>query len=131
MIVGGSGKFTITITGAEALEKLLQSVPNKSKDKVASALRDIAIDLKQKSSDLAPVDKGALRGSAYSITDASGDKLDAEIGFREVYATRQHEELEWQHPNGGQAKYLEQPYKENLPKYTDMIANAVKEAVES
>lgn len=45
------------------------------------------------------------------------DRLDVEVSVNQVYAARQHEETEWNHPLGGQAKYLEQPFRENASRY--------------
>lgn len=51
----------------------------------------------------APVDDGGLRKSGRMILD----DLDATVRFTAPHAWLQHEKLEYQHPNGGQAKYLE------------------------
>lgn len=37
-----------------------------------------------------------------------------EIGFDTPYAARIHEDLQMNHPNGGEAKYLEKAYRRNL-----------------
>lgn len=110
-----------------------------------------AEDLAGKAQQLAPVDEGTLRGSA-SITllvngtrfDGSGAKaaaesavraaalagrpitLDAEVSFNTVYAARQHEELDWEHPRGGQAKYLEGPLLSGSARYSRIIALAAQ-----
>ena len=55
----------------------------------------------------APVDNGILRGSAAVTQTSFADAGTAAVSFDTVYAARQHEELGWAHPNGGQAKYLE------------------------
>lgn len=39
--------------------------------------------------------------------------MEVVLSFNEVYAARQHEETEWQHPLGGQAKYLESVMQEH------------------
>lgn len=128
MITGGKhGQIKITIEGDEALGKILQSIPEKAKDAAHSELKKIALDLMGKAQQLAPVDTGDLRGSAFNEVDG----LEAVVGFTEPYATRQHEEMEWEHPKGGQAKYLETPYKENLPEYVKGMGETVRKAVES
>lgn len=45
------------------------------------------------------------------------------------YALRQHEELGYKHPKGGQAKFLEQPFSENEQKYIDMLKSIPDEAL--
>lgn len=45
------------------------------------------------------------------LAEAVGDgHLIGAVEVDQVYAHRQHEELFWKHPEGGQAKYLEQPW---------------------
>lgn len=108
-----------------------------------------AEDLAGRASRLAPIEEGTLRGS-FAVTliingtrfegpgsrhaaDAAvraaalaGGKVrfEAEVSANTIYAARQHEELDWQHPLGGQAKYLEGPFLEQAPRYTRLIARA-------
>lgn len=49
-----------------------------------------------------------------------------EIVFDAVYAARQHEELSWKHPQGGQAKYLETAIKMHLPELEAMVGIGIK-----
>lgn len=49
------------------------------------------------------------------------------VGFNQVYAHRQHEELGWKHPHGGQAKYLSTPLYANAGIYLQRLADAVLE----
>jgi hypothetical protein len=64
---------------------------------------------------LAPIEEGTLRASGELEVTRTVDAYTAEVSFNEVYAARQHEETEWRHPLGGQAKYLEQPVKAAVP----------------
>lgn len=50
-----------------------------------------------------PVDTGVLRASGVASTDGRR----AAVSYDTPYAARQHEEIGWHHPKGGQAKYLE------------------------
>lgn len=129
MIIGGKGKFFIEVKGARELDALLKTMPDRAKAATRKALQDSAADLKQKAIDLAPKKTGDLRGSAFYQTEISATGLEAIVGFDEPYATRQHEELDWKHTDG-QAKYLETPYKENLPTYVDNIGAAIKGVLE-
>lgn len=63
--------------------------------------------------------------------EAACDRLAEKIGagvvqgkveVDQVYARYQHEGLDFQHPRGGQAKYLEQPLYANVPLYMQDIA---------
>jgi len=119
-------QITFEIKGSKELNDLLKGIPKRAKDAVRSELKEVMKDLKGKSQDLAPVETGDLKGSAY--TDL--DDLQGEVGFTEPYALRQHEELEYKHPKGGQAKYLEQPYKQNRDRYIKSIGEAVRKVFE-
>lgn len=66
-----------------------------------------------------PIDEGTLRGSAAVKTV---DAHTVQVGFHTRYATRQHEELGWRHPKGGQAKYLESVLIENQAEIKELIA---------
>ena len=92
-------------------------------DTVEDALLDCGNDLQQKSVDITPKDTGALRGSAFTETE-SGSNPSVVVGFDEEYAIFVHENLEAHHPIG-QAKFLEQPLKENADKYVDYIGKKV------
>lgn len=94
----------------------------------------------------APIETGELRGSmevAYLVNGARFEgagafaaamvetiaaaaagvlrTLDVEVSANTIYAARQHEELDWSHPLGGQAKYLEGPLVERAPRYSRII----------
>ena len=107
------------------LAKKISGVKNMSK----SAIRDVSFDLKGNSQDLAPVDTGDLRRSAYTKFEDRPGGFTGEIGYGAEYAYEQHENLEYRHPQGGQAKYLEQPLKENLGKYARYIKDKSKGAM--
>lgn len=51
------------------------------------------------------------------------------VSFNTVYARRQHEELEWEHPKGGKAKYLEDPFNRLKSKVRRLVDAAVKKAL--
>lgn len=117
--------MNITIKGMPELQSILKNMPINTKDAVHSELVNITQDLKGKSQRLAPVDLGDLRGSVFAEVEG----LDGTVGFTEPYALSQHENLGFKHPKGGEAKYLETPYKENKDKYVDAIGKTVKKAV--
>lgn len=107
-------------------------------------------DLAGKAARLAPVEEGTLRGSV-SVTvivngirhDGAGGMaaatararaaalagrdlaIDVEVAANTIYAARQHEETSWEHPLGGQAKYLEQPFREMVPRVERLLELAI------
>lgn len=65
----------------------------------------------------APVEEGTLRASGELEVDVdhAAGRVTAELSFNQIYAARQHEETEWEHPLAGEAKYLERPLQESAP----------------
>ena len=51
------------------------------------------------------------------------------ISFNTPYARRQHEELGYNHPRGGKAKYLETPFNANKKKVIKYAERKIKEAL--
>ena len=119
--------MNITVKGMPELQKILKNMPSKVEGAVHKEMKTIVEDLKGKAQLLTPVgETGDLQGSAF----AEVEKLDGVTGFTSPYALKQHEELGFRHPKGGQAKFLETPYKENQDKYIEAIRKAAKGAVE-
>jgi hypothetical protein len=82
--------------------------------------------LKSKSMPLVPIDTGDLRGSG-NVREASPAELEAQVGYSTPYAVAVHEDLAANHPNGGQAKYLEEPAREHEGTMLSIISDALKE----
>lgn len=112
----------------ELTNKLNKSVSQIS-DTVQSALLDCGNDLQQKAQDLTPVDTGALRSSAFTESDRQGKNPSVIVGFEEEYSIFVHENLEAHH-NIGQAKFLEQPLKENADKYVEYVRDKVQDLID-
>lgn len=94
------------------------------------ALLECGQDLKGKSQDEAPIDLGDLKGNCNeSDPEDITEGTIVKVGYSLSYALRQHEHTEYNHPKGGKAKYLEDPYKKNQGKYLRYIGNKIKEAL--
>lgn len=74
---------------------------------------------------------GTLRASGVALPPVwDGDRCIGVIGFGGAasdYAARQHEDLTYQHKDGQQAKYLEQPFDEEAPQLLGRIADGMQE----
>ena len=68
-----------------------------------AALVEVATEVLKRAQTLAPVLDGKLKGSGR----VEVDDLEVRVVFRAPHAWIQHERLDYQHPHGGQAKYLE------------------------
>lgn len=93
------------------------------------SLERSATDLQKKSSDQAPVDIGDLRANCnVGPIKETGTGISITVGYSLPYAIRQHEELDYRHPKGGKAKYLEDPYNENINSYRNDLAQSIRTA---
>lgn len=76
---------------------------------------------------IVPLDEGTLQHSG----KATVNEVDLEgiVSFDTPYAVRQHEDLTLHHANGRQAKYLETPWRDNAPRFAQIIAEQIKRAL--
>lgn len=95
---------------------------------VIGAVERIGEDLLGKAQRDAPVEEGTLRASGELDIDQDGDGVWAEVSFNTIYAARQHEELDYAHPKGGRAKYLEANLMADQARYERIIGLAVRAA---
>ena len=97
------------------------AVKNNIGKAVRQALRDIGYDLKDKSVNRAPIDTGKLRKSCRVDRSELAKNCIIRVGYSpdvDHYSVIQHERLDFNHPRGGEAKYLENPFNENRERYT-------------
>lgn len=85
-------------------------------------LRMAAEAVLQESNARVPFRDGHLKASG--STAVSGDQ--AAIGYSIIYAARQHEEVGWAHPQGGQAKFLETAVTAKSGEVGKILAQAIK-----
>ena len=99
--------MALYLTGVEAAMSQIASILSRIPDTGAEGMNDVVLDIGSRAADRAPVETGALRGSMEHSVTVEGDEIVGEIRFTEKYAAAQHEHLEYNHPLGGEAKYLE------------------------
>ena len=58
-----------------------------------------------------------------------GDAVVGEVGFNTPYALVQHERLDFNHPKGGKAKYLESNLTEHADRYQANLQDHLREAL--
>lgn len=68
-------------------------------------------EVKEKAVEDAPLDTGALKESVR----INYNKNSISISFNTPYAAVQHERLDFNHPKGGKAKYLEDAFNDVVP----------------
>ena len=105
------------------LNALLEQVPGMT----AEGVHNAAIDIGSRASERAPVESGDLRGNCNTDdVTIEEDVVTANISFNLPYAARQHEHVEYKHPLGGEAKYLERAALEKAEEVRIMTAKALK-----
>jgi hypothetical protein len=117
------------------------------------ALRTGAEAILTEAIDETPIDTGTLRRSGtvtvgalpdvaqvYEAAESGTEMKDAfpgvagkekavYISFNTPYARRQHEELDYEHPLGGKAKYLEDPFNRNKNKVLKYAEKQIRKAL--
>lgn len=76
---------------------------------------------------LVPLDESALQNTGTPSVDKGS--LTAMVSYDTPYAARQHEELDWRHAPGRQAKYLEQPLNAERATVLDLVAAQMRRAL--
>jgi len=144
--------FSMEWEGIEELHECLDKIDKVTAEKIVFAMAENTEDLLGKSMRIAPIDEGTMIGSASARVNqveiargskggtptTTGGKPDAkpgqvvvgEVSYNTPYALRQHEDLTFKHLPGRQAKYLEQPLKENVTKYMENLREAMAKGME-
>ena len=143
----------------ERVKKGLEKAGETAYQAAKNEMINIIFDLLGEAMRRAPVKDGTLRGSGLAKvndtqvahTEKTGtgaaqviedfkagrislekmiNDLSGEVVFNTPYATIQHEELEFEHPRGGEAKYLENSLKEKSGEYIKGLADAIDSALD-
>lgn len=121
-----------TFAGLADLRANLQAVQRHTKEAMILAAVKHANKVMNVSKGLVPIETGKLMISGEVqepvVTDSSVS-VDLVYGSEEPtsnYAAVQHERLDFNHPRGGQAKYLEQPLLAMADDLTHELAETVK-----
>ena len=104
-------------------------VEGKLSKAVEDAVTSAGADLLRRSNQKVPIDTGDLAGSGSMSVDREQNRIEASIGYNTPYAVEVHENLKAFHPNGGEAKFLENAYTENAPGYERLIEDALRESM--
>lgn len=80
---------------------VLTEIENAAREALLQTARDVLAESKRR----VPVDDGDLRKSGRVTPDRDG--LEVRVRYVSPIAWLQHERLDYRHPRGGEAKYLE------------------------
>lgn len=132
-----------TLEGLNDAIKKIQTAVDKMEHGSAQGLADALLFVGTESQNKAPVELGDLRGSLSVEIDGSqyaqgikgggisvkGDipdnALSGSVSYNTPYAAAQHEHTEYNHPLGGQAKYLESVLTSEQDRILQLIGGAV------
>lgn len=96
-------------------------------DQTEDGMREIVADIRARAVELAPVDTGTLRGTAYDDVEVQGEQVVGSVHFPEVYAAYQHEHTEFDHDGrDGGSKYLEKAMLEKADQIRQKLAEALQ-----
>lgn len=88
---------------------------------------EFVADLGANAAERAPIKDGYLRGSMTFSVETDGDTVTGEVRFTEKYAAVQHERVDFHHPLGGEAKYLERAALDKYEQLKQKIADRLGE----
>lgn len=118
----------VTLIGEERLLAVLSRLEN-AEQALGRALYEEANRIFNESQLLVPVDTGTLRSSGQVTLPEQGPRgVSVTIGYGGAaapYAIYVHERLDLNHPNGGQAKYLEEPVMAAADGIADRLADTL------
>lgn len=125
---------TRAIRGAMAdLQWNLQRAIESIEGVTAEALHYGLLPIYEESQRLVPVDTGALKASGYLEVETRSDNIIAEVGYarggQPFYAVIVHENLEFHHKDGTQAKFLEHAIDLHLDEVQPRIVEYMKGAL--
>lgn len=81
--------------------------------------------LLEKSNELAPYDDGDLHESGQAVAEGTSGA----VGYSAEHAVKQHERLDFNHPRGGQAKFLETAMLANASEIQSAIAEKLRDVL--
>ncbi len=108
------------------MEKRIRDLQREFPKRVARAqMAEARIEMKE-AQRRTPIDTGDLRASAAIVQTVTKSKIETDIVFDMPYAIFVHEDLEANHPRGGQAKFLESVLRESAPHMADRLARRLR-----
>lgn len=121
---------SVNVKGLKNLDRVFRDLGIDARVALSSALFAAAHDVGNQADNLVPVDEGILKASqAITPPKAHSKTPTARItygGPSAPYALVQHERLDYEHPKGGQAKYLEEPFTEEVNRWPTRFSARLK-----
>lgn len=129
--------MSVQIKNLDKVLKNIEKAGEKGQKAARTGVENFADYILRQSNKIVPFDKGTLAKSIINKKiNLQGEKV---IGYNQPYAAKQHEDTRLRHPgpkssnpgrgSRGQAKYLEQPLKENYRKVVNFVGDELKKVL--
>lgn len=123
--------ITVQMTGIEAIQRRLQQIQQETLPAVSSALYREANNIMGESVTLVPVLTGLLRSTAHvEQPQQHGQHVSVQLSYGShgtaPYAVIVEFRQDVNHPNGGQAFYLSQPFFASVAWLAERLATALR-----
>ena len=126
----------VKVSGFNDLDVNLKSITKDIMDATMDQLHAVAVEIMNNSQDEVPKDTTALVRSGFIVEEGDSiilgyggpnTKINPKTGIpTEEYALKVHEDLYMNHPRGGKAKFLEDPYYEAYNNLDALLINPLK-----
>jgi len=125
-------KQGVQIRGMKELNHQLELMGKDAKQALSVAMMQSARDVANEADELVPVDEGILRATQdVSPKGMFTNRPQVTISYggpSAPYALVQHERTDYEHPGGGQAKYLEEPFLKETARWPYPLIERIKKA---
>lgn len=121
--------FSVDEADIRRLQLKFETASKRTPIAAREALEDVGEDLLDKSKAIVPIEEFDLRDSGFYRVEDGPLGPELIVGYDTPYALRQHEELDYRHDPGRQAKYLEEPAITNWPMYAEMLKDSTIRAL--
>lgn len=113
------------ISGLKALKAVIAKRKRASAKGVELGLKRAGLFLQRESQKVVPVDHNILRPTADTRAEGLGWKTEVVVSYGTDYAVFVHEDLEARHKPGKQAKFLEQPFRDNKDRLVEIVGEEI------
>jgi len=141
----GPLRYTVQVTGMSQLVRNWEKISDAIKQQASQFTLVSAMNILHESQDEVPVKTGRLKSVGYVESSSEDDKNRPrlfDIGYdldrselsgfpipEEDYARKQHDDLELEHPHGGKAHFLLDPFTRWEEKYPTGLSDELTQAV--
>ena len=126
----------VNISGFDKVDISLQSITKDIMDATMDQLHEVAVEIMSNSQEEVPKDTTALVRSGFIIEEGDSiilgyggpnTKINPKTGIpTEEYALKVHEDLYMNHPRGGKAKFLEDPFNDACYNLDELLVGPLK-----